>query len=431
MPRPDTRTSDPQDTKEKTGGPVFWKITGAGASFQAGSSAVDSATIVASLVNHLTGSAYAVGAASAVLRLGWLLPQLLVGFLAQRAERRMPFYVVGAFGRAGCLALIALLFSTVSEPAGGWVAGGFLALWALYAFVSGIVAVPYNDIVGRSIRSGARSRMLAWRFVGGGVLALGVAAISHRLLATETLLTAYALIFALASLFMFISSFSFVSAGEPPTPPKKDTIAPDFGQFFKDGLGVLQSDARFRLFLYTQWLGGATLMVLPFYVVAATSLGLDVKEVGILLGAQTGGSLVSNALWGRIGDRFGKLSLLQAVGGLRLVPPLGALAIFAVARDFAPPTTLVAFAILFIFIGALINGMTIGYLGYLMEISPNERRPAYSAYFNALASPAALLPLVGAAIADVLSLMAVFVVASLAAAVQLVLYARLAHWEKD
>ena len=86
---------------------------------------------------------------------------------------------------------------------------------------------------------------------------------------------------------------------------------------------------------------------------------------------------------------------------------------------------------LFILIGALINGRTIGYLGYLMEISPNERRPAYSAYFNTLASPAALLPLVAAVIADALSLMAVFVVASLAAGVQLVLYARLAHWEKD
>ena len=92
--------------------------------------------------------------------------------------------------------------------------------------------------------------------------------------------------------------------------------------------------------------------------------------------------------------------------------------------------TLVAFAVLFAFIGALINGMTIGYLGYLMEISPNEQRPAYSAYFNALASPAALLPLAGAAIASVLSLMVVFVVAFLAAALQLVLYARLSRWER-
>ena len=102
MPRPNARPKADQDTEEKVGGPVFWKITGAGASFQAGSAAVDSATIVASLVHHLTGSVYAVGAASAVLRLGWLLPQLVVGFLAQRVERRMPFYIVGAFGRASC-----------------------------------------------------------------------------------------------------------------------------------------------------------------------------------------------------------------------------------------------------------------------------------------------------------------------------------------
>lgn len=63
--------------------------------------------------------------------------------------------------------------------------------------------------------------------------------------------------------------------------------------------------------------------------------------------------------------------------------------------------------------------MTIGYLGYLMEISPDDRRPAYSAYFNSLASPAALLPLLGAVIAEVISLEAVFALVIAAAAVQL------------
>ena len=426
----DTPPNAARQIGETAGGPAFWKIAGAGASFQAGSSAVDSATVVASLVNHLTGNVYAVGAASAVLRLGWLLPLLVVGFLAQRAERRMPFYAVGAFGRAGCLALIGLLFAIAGHPASAWVAGGFLALWTLYAFVSGIVAVPYNDIVGRSIPSGARSRMLAWRFFGGGVLALAVAAIIHRLLAVETLFTAYGLIFALASAFMFVSSLSFIWAGEPPTPPKNDVPSPGFGQFLKGGLDVLRTDGRFRLFLYTQWLGGATLMALPFYVVAAGTVGLDVKDVGILLGAQTTGALLSNALWGRVGDRFGKLALLQAVGGLRLVPPLGALAIIAAASSLTPFAILAAYAVLFVSIGALINGMTIGYLGYLMEISPNARRPAYSAYFNALASPAALLPLLGAVLADVVSLPAVFVVALLATVLQLVLYGRLSRGER-
>ena len=92
--------------------------------------------------------------------------------------------------------------------------------------------------------------------------------------------------------------------------------------------------------------------------------------------------------------------------------------------------TLMAFAILFVVIGTLVNGMTIGYLGYLMEISPDEKRPAYSAYFNALAAHAALLPLAGAAIEDVLSLKAVFTTALLAAILQLYFYYHLSHWEQ-
>ena len=71
---------NPEDTR-------FWRIAGAGAVFQGGSAAVDSATVVASLVHMLTGSALAVGYASTVLRLGWLLPQFAVGYLAERTDR--------------------------------------------------------------------------------------------------------------------------------------------------------------------------------------------------------------------------------------------------------------------------------------------------------------------------------------------------------
>lgn len=418
----------PPNDGVKAGGPVFWKIAGAGAAFQAGSSAVDSATIVASLVYQLTGNVFAVGAASAVLRLGWLLPQIVVGFLAQRARRRMPFYIVGAFGRAACLAFIAALLAAADLPR-AWVVGGFLALWTVYAFVSGIVAVPYNDIVGRSIASGARSRMLALRFFGGGVLALVVAAVVHRLLAAGDFLVAHASIFALASVLMLVSSVTFVSAGEPAVAPSAVSPPSSFAEFLRNGWAVLRTDVRFRLFLFTQWLGGATAMALPFYVVAASDLGLRTEGVAILLGAQTAGSLASNAAWGRIGDRFGKVRLLEVVGVLRFVPPLGALVLLA-AADAQSAWGLAAFAALFAAIGALINGATIGYLGYLMEISPDDRRPAYSAYFNALASPASLLPIVGAAIASALGLQIVFAVAVAAAAVQLILVRKLAKWEK-
>ena len=86
----------PEQTEKRR----FWRIASAGAAFQGGTAAVDFSTVVASLVYYLIGSAFAVGAATAVLRLGWLLPQLVVGYLAQRAEKRKPFYVFGAYGRA-------------------------------------------------------------------------------------------------------------------------------------------------------------------------------------------------------------------------------------------------------------------------------------------------------------------------------------------
>jgi len=128
-----------------------------------------------------------------------------------------------------------------------------------------------------------------------------------------------------------------------------------------------------------------------------------------------------------MGDAHGKLTLLRGVGWLRMVPP--ALAAAILALDLPPAQLLGAFMALFFFLGALVNGMAIGFLGYLLEMSPNHRRPAYSGYFNALAAPAALLPLAGAVIADLASLTAVFAAAIAAAIVQQFLYARLARWD--
>jgi hypothetical protein len=60
-----------------------------------------------------------------------------------------------------------------------------------------------------------------------------------------------------------------------------------------------------------------------------------------------------------------------------------------------------------------------------MEISPDNRRPAYSGYFNALAAPATLLPIAGAAIAEAASDAAVFATSSAAALLQLMAVRRL------
>ena len=279
----------------------------------------------------------------------------------------------------------------------------------------------------RSIRSEARSRMLAWRFFGGGLIAFAVAGFVGLTIDALPLLLAHAVIFALAALLMILSSTFFVAAGEPPVPARKAGTATPTGitAFLRGGWQVLQDDTRFRLFLYSQWLGGATLMALPFYVVAAAGNGIGAADVGILLGAQTAGALLSNPLWGWLGDGAGKLAMLRMVAIVRMVPPF--IAIWLIWAGAG----LIGFALLFVLIGAMMNGVTIGYLGYLMEISPDDRRPAYSAYFNALAAPAALLPLLGAGFVALISIQAVFGAAILAALWQIYLLTRIARLSGD
>ena len=162
-------------------------------------------------------------------------------------------------------------------------------------------------------------------------------------------------------------------------------------------------------------------MALPFYVVAANGSGVTAAEVGLLLGAQTVGALISNPVWGKLDDGAGKLRMLQTVAVIRIAPPLLMLVLLGLGAG------LWGYLALFALIGAMMNGVTIGYLGYLMEITPDDRRPAYSAYFNALASPAALLPLLGAGLISLTSIHAVFVAAILAAGAQLLLLLRISR----
>lgn len=402
----------------------FWHVAGAGTAFQAGSAAVDSATVKSALVFQLTGSPVAVGAVSTILRLGWLLPQLFVGYLAGRSGSSMPFYVLGAFGRT--MAIAALAGILWAGAGAGWSSAALgavtLGLWAVYACLSGIVGVPYNDIVARSVASGQRSRLLAVRFFGGGLVALLVAAVADRLLRMLEFPVSYAAVLGIAAVLMLVSSIVFTAMGEPErsTPP---TAAASFTAYLKEGVTTFRSDAVFRRFVFAQWCGGAVLAAAPFFVVAADALGMSLQNVALLLGAQTAGALLSNPLWGWWGDRMGKLSLMRVVAAGRIAPPVALLTLLMIPLPHVllMPVLLAVFLLL----GALANGLTIAVIGLLMEISPDDRRPAYSGYFNTLTAPAFILPLVGGFAVAALDIWIVFFFALAAALGQTLLLARI------
>lgn len=108
-----------------------------------------------------------------------------------------------------------------------------------------------------------------------------------------------------------------------------------------------------------------------------------------------------------------KRSLYEGVTLLRIAPPLLIIALAASGGAALP-----GLALIFFLMGSLGSGITIAMLGYLMEISPDDRRPAYSGYFNAIVAPASLLPFAGAVIVEAGSLQIVFAVSLIAAVLQ-------------
>ena len=163
---------------------------------------------------------------------------------------------------------------------------------------------------------------------------------------------------------------------------------------------------------------------MPFYVVQAATAGFELKWIALLLGAQTAGALASNALWGWWEDRLGKASLLRVIACGRIFPPL-AVIILTLAPTTGGSVAMGLYIALFLVIGGLANGLTIAVIGFLMEISPDDRRPAYSGYFNAITAPAFLLPLLAGIIATVAGLNIIFILSALAAAMQFFILARL------
>ncbi len=413
---------------------VRWNFAWAalsGALFELGTAFVGTTTVAAAFVVRVTSSAVAVGAAEAIARLGWLAPQLLVAHYAQGVRRRKPIYLAAGWGRAGCLALLAGMLWAGAPVFGPLAAGGvavlFFALWTAFACVSGLAAVPYNDVIGRTIPADRRSRLLAVRMFAGGLLAMG-AGLGIRVLlggVSEEGLAAYGMIFGMGAVVLAASTGCFALMREPPAPLAR--ARPPFPMFLAEGMRVLRGDRRFRTFLWAQLFAGLSAMTAPFYVLQARWLGRVAEaEIGTFLAAEALGALMLNPLWGWWGDRRGKLSLLRALAVTELIGPILALGL---GWMVSPDSRLVlpGYAAAFLVVGAAAGGRVVADLGYLMEISPDERRAEYSGYMNVLVAPSRLLPLLAGMLVELFSFRIVFLIAVGSGLLRLAILGRLAR----
>jgi len=86
---------------------------------------------------------------------------------------------------------------------------------------------------------------------------------------------------------------------------------------------MIREDRNFGLFLLSRMSIGFTAFALPFYVLyGQQELQMPAERIGLLIGSQVAGSILSNIVWAELSDRVGNRIVIRLTGLVSLLIPV-------------------------------------------------------------------------------------------------------------
>jgi MFS family permease len=381
-----------------------------------GNSFVSVYTILPVFASTLTSSPIVIGLIPAIKDAGWFLPQLFLAPKVERSPRQLPaVMLLGAIERLPYLALAFAALWLPSLPQNTAVLI-FLLLMIWISVTSGLVALPWQELIARLIPVSHRGRFWGFATVIGSLLGVIGAAIAGIILARVVYSLNYALCFLIGFL-SFAVGFAFLTMN--PEPDLSSTISPPSRKRSSWGRikNVMGENKNFRNFLTSQ--GMTYLGSMAFGFVAVYSIqrfNLPNASAAIFTAILIGGGAVGFALWGFAGDRLGyKLVLIYS--GLCWVLGLTLLIIASSVVWVFP-----AFA----FMSIANSGHFIGDINIVMEFSSISERPTYIGLARTLTGPVLLIaPILAGAIVQIRSYQTMFAVSIFFSVIGLILLVKL------
>jgi MFS family permease len=403
MPSPATTEQTGRDLPAHTRW-NFAMIVMESSAFQTGIAWTDPATVLPLFIGLLSKSTVLVGLVTVLQRLGWILPQMPMAAIVGHRPRRRPYLRWGVFiGRLPFLAFVAYVWThRLSNP--GVVLTFMLLAYFSVALGNGVVAVPWQDIIAKSIPSGIRGRFFGAMQFLTGLAIFGVGFAVRWMLGPRGPgePTSYFVLFTLAAVFITWSTVGCWLIKEPIRPVRE---RPHSLRELLTGIGPLVRSHPSLLWVgLVALLGWGLAGSTPFYMVFARSrLDVPAQIAGVYIWAATLGGATFSIIWAHFNDTRGPRSVIRGTCIALTVAPLLALLVPAVAGLLVGTFPGVKqalpylFAVVFLATGATMPGMWMGTNNYLLELTSHEDRPRYIAVFNTLALPGAVLPvLVGA-----------------------------------
>lgn len=313
------------------------------------------------------------GALEPVRRGASLLPGLVVSGRMRAFERRKGFWVAAGLAQAAALVVMAVAAAALDGAVAGVVV---LVMLTAFSLASGAGSVAFGDVMGKTIVTRRRGRLLGVRAAAGGVVTVAVGGVLAATLGPDAARgTFVALLLAAAALWV-LGAWLFALIREPrgAVAGARTPLAEA-----RAGADLLRGVPGFRRFLLARGLLAVTEVAVPFYVLAARQEGVDASGLGAFLVASGAAAVVSNPIWGRFTDRASDRSVMTVAGAIGALAAVAAAALMAAGSGSEAAYA----AVVFIAVSAQ-EGVRLGRKAYLVTAAPPDERPLYVALANTI-----------------------------------------------
>lgn len=375
-----------------------------------GDSFIAAHTILPVFMSTLTDSPILIGLIPALEGAGWFLPQLFFAKRLEGQKRRLPTVLnLGIVERLPYLLLAVVTFFILKVDRNVAIAV-FFGIYVIKAFTSGLVALPWQELIATVIPVSHRGRYWGFSLILGKLMGMGGAVITGLILANIAYPKNYSVMFGIA--FMSVS-ISYVFLSRNIEPEKKREISSKYINTWGKIKSILAEDNNFRIYLVNRGFVFLSLMGLGFIAVyGIQKFQLTISYSATFTFVMFLFEIIGYGIWGYVGDKDGYKRIIENSNILFI---FGILALLFVRSIWG-------LYLVFGMISLAHSGEYIADQNIAMEFGQEADRPTYIGMSKTLTGPFILLaPIIGGTLVQLFGYQTMFLISSILSMVAFVI----------